>query len=170
MHAMTKATFELVYNEEIKITYLKKKQDEATKNHKETKSEMITGYMLQILDQSCHPHWLCPICSYKNYLNHFHDDCKFLWQTPIPNLANLLYDMWYKPEQVGHNVLEKFIENLSKMCSTEPTLHKSLCNCVTAATNLCRNNNFPPKQIKSVTGHKSIQSLGIYHRVKSNKK
>ena len=168
MHSMSKSTFELVYDEEIKITYLKRKQDETTKNHKETNSEIITGYMLQILDQNGHPHQLCPIHSYKNYINHVHDDCEYLWQTPIPNLANPLYDKWYKREQAHHNILEKFMGNLSKLCqlSQHYTIH---CIHVTAVTTLCRN-NFSLKQIMSVIGHNSIQSLGMYHRVKSDKK
>ena len=75
---------------------------------------------------------------------------------------------WYKPEQVGHNVLEKFVGNLSEMCefSQHYTNH---CIRVMATTNLCRN-NFSLKQIMSVTDNKSIQSLGIHHRVKSDEK
>ena len=126
-HSMTKSTFELVYNEETKITYLERMQDEVTKNHKETNNEIITGCMPQILDNNVHPHHICPIRSHKNYINHLHDDCDALWQTPIPNLANLLYDMWYKPKAVGHNTHEKFMGNLSKMVGLqEPALYQPL--------------------------------------------
>ena len=150
--SMTKSTFELVYNKETKITYLKRMKDEVTKNHKETNNEMITGYMPQILDNNGHPHCFFPIRSYKNFVNHLHDDCDALWQTLIPNLANLLHDIWYKPIAVGHNTHEKFMRNLSRMVglSQHCTNH---CIRVTAATNLCRN-NFIPKQIMSVMGHK----------------
>ena len=78
MHSMTKSTIKLVYDE-TDITYLKRMQDEATKNLEETNNEIITEYMPQILDRNGHPHCLCPVKSYENYINHPHDECDSLW-------------------------------------------------------------------------------------------
>ena len=44
------------------------------------------------------------------------------------------------------------------------------CTRVTGATNLARSGKYTPEQIMSVTGHKSIQSLCIYQRVKEDEK
>ena len=70
---------------------------------------------------------------------------------------------------MGHNTHEIFMSRLTKKTglSQHYTNH---CICVTGCTNLCRTGNFSAKQIMAVTGHKSIQSLGIYHRVKSDEK
>ena len=69
MENITKNTFKLEYDEESRITYLRKVEDEITKNHQETDSEVITGFMPQIIDiQTGLPHKLCLIRSYENYI------------------------------------------------------------------------------------------------------
>ena len=59
------------------------------------------------------------------------------------------------------------MENLSKACelSNHYTNH---CIRVTGATKLARCGKYIAKQIMSITGHKSIQSLCIYQRVKED--
>ena len=50
IHSMKKQTFELAFDVDTRIAYLKKKQDEMTINHKKCNSEIITGLMPAILD------------------------------------------------------------------------------------------------------------------------
>ena len=58
---MQKDTFNLVYDSETKITYVKKVKDELTKNHKEVNSEITTGFMPQMLKEDGTPHKMCPV-------------------------------------------------------------------------------------------------------------
>ena len=66
---------------------------------------------------------------------------------------------------MGHNPMEKFIGNLSKVCN----LSDYYTNHCIGTTKLTRE-NYSPHQIMAITGHKSIQSLGIYQRVKADEK
>ena len=45
---MTKSTFQLQYDTETQISYVRKVEDELTKNHQECDTEIITGFMPQI--------------------------------------------------------------------------------------------------------------------------
>ena len=56
MHEMTKKTFELKYDQDTKIAYVEKVQDELTKNHREANNEVVTGFMPQILTDNGTPH------------------------------------------------------------------------------------------------------------------
>ena len=81
-HGMTKGTFALKYDSESGISYIEKVIDEQTKNHNETTSEVVTGFMPQMLNESGRPHKYCTVCSFENYLDHLNPEVDNLWQTP----------------------------------------------------------------------------------------
>lgn len=168
IHDMTIDSFELVYDHETQITYVKKAKDEMTKNHKENDSVFVTGFMPQMLDTDGRPHKMCPVRSYENYIHKLNPANKSLWQTPIDRLKNLDKPVWYKNETMGHNPLDTFMSKLGKMCNLSQH-YTNHCIRVTGATNLFRG-NFNAKQIMAVTGHKSIESLAVYQRVRSDEK
>ena len=56
MHSMTKDTFALEFDVDTDVTYLRKAQDEVTKNDQETNEEVQTGFMPQIMDLNGHLH------------------------------------------------------------------------------------------------------------------
>ena len=155
IHSMTKDTLELNFDVDSKIAYLKKKRDEQTKNHKEFDSEVITGFMPQILDPNtgC-PHKMCPLRNYELYIYKLHPDINNLWQHALKEKPTDESAPWYSPTAVGHNPIEKFFGKLSKDCSLSQH-YTNHCIRVTGTTNLTRG-NFTAKQIMSVTGHKSI--------------
>ena len=161
--------FDLKFETDTAITYLQKVIDKMTKNHKETDAEVQTGFMHQMLDTNGQPHKYCPICSFENYVGHLNPNVKNLWQTPINKLSDLSKQVWYMPEGMGHNPIEKFMGKMSKMCqlSQHYTNH---CIRVTGGTRLQRDGQSTAKQIMSVTGHKSVQSLAVYQHVKEDKK
>ena len=150
-------TFDLVYDTETWITYVKKVVDELTKNHKEVNSEITTGFMPQILDVDGKPHKMCPVRSYENYINHLHKDSDELWQQPLKKIPRKEDDPWYKAKHVGHNPMEKFMSNLSEKCEL-PDYYTNHCIRVTGTTRLMRR-NITPRQIMSISGHKGITSL-----------
>ena len=168
IHGMTKDTFQLHYDNETKIPYVKKVIDEIQKNHTECDNEIITGFMPQMLDHLGNVHKLCPVRAFENYLNKLHPNNNSLWQKPAKQIPTDPLKSWYENVNVGHNTHDKFMTKLSTDCklSKKYTNH---CLRVTGITSLKRG-NFSDKQVMSVSGHKSIDSLAIYQRVKSDEK
>ena len=68
IHDMSVHTFELKYDTNTRITYVKKVVDEMTKNHCEKDSELITGFMPQMKNIDRTIAKLCPVRSYENYV------------------------------------------------------------------------------------------------------
>ena len=161
---MTKDTFELVYNADTQITFVKKVKDELTKNHKETNDENTTGFMPQLRNADGTKHKLCPVRSYENYINHLNPNSEWLWQQPLRAIpSNPFNTVWYKLGQLGHNPLEKFMGNLSTICQLSD-YYTNHCIRVMGATNLTRM-NYTARQIMAISGHKRINSLAIYQSV-----
>ena len=65
---MTKNTFQLEYDPETRMSYVRKIVDEIQKNHQETNEEIITGFMPQIIQPNGMPHKLYPVQAFENYL------------------------------------------------------------------------------------------------------
>ena len=73
-----------------------------------------------------------------------------------------------KPFHLGHNPMKTFMGNLSQICQLLD-YYTNHCIRITGTTKLTRE-NYTLRQIMSITGHKSIQSLGIYQCVKADEK
>ena len=165
---MTKETFRLSYDAQTKIAYVLKVKDEMTKNLQEFDNPVVTGFMPQILNPDGTVNKLCPVRSYENYLGHLNEKCPFLWQTPNDAAFEKGENIWYKNKRIGENTLGQFMTELSKNVVMQKK-YTNHCLRVTGTTNLTRC-NFTSKQIMSVTGHKSLQSLSMYQRVKADEK
>ena len=168
IYAMTKETFRLAYDTSTKISYILKSKDEMTKNHQESDSSIITGFMPQILNANGTVNKLCPVRSYENYLGHLNEQCPYLWQAANDAAFKKGEQIWYKNKRIGENTLGQFMTELSKHVKIKGK-YTNHCLRVTGTTNLTRC-NFTSKQTMSVTGHKSLQSLSMYQRVKADEK
>ena len=62
------------------MSYVMKVEDKLTKNHQVKDSELITGFIPQILNADGTLHKLCPICSFENYIGSLNPECDYLWQ------------------------------------------------------------------------------------------
>lgn len=163
---MTINTFALDYDTETQIAFVKKVQDELTKNRKDTDQEIVTGFMPQLLDNNGYPHKMCPVRSFENYIAHLNPKCKRLWPRPKSREPNSV--VWFKNRPVGHGPIDSFMSDLSALCNLSQR-YTNHCIRVTGVTTL-RRGHFNEKQVMSVTGHRSVQSLAIYQRVRSNEK
>lgn len=166
---MTKTTFDLHFDVETRIAYVRKVQDEMTKNHKQNDNEIITGFMPQLLDADGRPHKMCPVRSFENYMAHLHPNLDALWQQPkdkIPT-GNKNPMLWFDKRPLGHNPIDSFMSDLSNLCGLSQR-YTNHCIRVTGATRLGQ--RFTNKQVMSVTGHKSMESLAIYQRVAEDEK
>ena len=102
---------------------------------------------------------------------HLNPDCEFLFQRPKASAEiekSINPNIWFCNQKIGTNPLTAFMSKMNHGCDisrvyTNHSIH------VTGATFLSRN-NFSAKQIMSVTGHHSINSLVIYQKVLYNKK
>ena len=72
----TKDTFQLVHDEDTNMVYVKKVEDEETKNHKETDSEIITAFMPELKGSK-----MCPVMSFTTYMSALSPKTNYLWQT-----------------------------------------------------------------------------------------
>ena len=80
---MTKKAFQLCYDNETKMSFVKKVEDEMSKNHHENdQQEIITGFIPQLLQSNGTPHKLCPVRSFENYVRNLNEHNNKLWQHP----------------------------------------------------------------------------------------
>lgn len=165
---MTKSTFKLHFDVDTQIPFVKKVQDELTKNHKEGDEEIVSGFMAQILDTNGQPHRHCPIRSFENYIATLSPENNILWQQPKRCRPPPGIQEWYKPVLLGHNNIDNFMSMISSECDLSKR-YTNHCIRVTGSNKLTRG-KFIPKQIMSVTGHKSLESLAIYQRVQDDEK
>ena len=157
---MKQNMFKIIFDQKIDLIYIKKDKDELTKNHKECTNEIITGYMPELKG-----HKLCPVDSFREYFSHLNPNNEALWQTPIKKPKT---SVWYADSPVGKHTLADFMKNLS----TKAALSKIYTNHdirVTGCSVLALT-KFSDKQIMSVSGHKSCESLKIYKKVSSDEK
>ena len=165
---MTKSTFELKYDNEIGMAYVQKIEDEMTKNHQEVNNEIITGFMPQIVDTITGlPHKMCPVRSFENYVAHLNPESEMLWQVPL-TVKHKNPDIWYSKKHIGHNTLDKFLRRITEKLDVTQ-VYTNHCIRVTGITKFTRS-QFTAKQIMSVSGHKSLESLAIYQKVASDEK
>ena len=111
---MTKNTFQLEYDPETKMSYVRKIVDEIQKNHQETNEEIITGFMPQMIQPNGMPHKLCPVRAFENYLGKLNPNSDKLWQRPLRKLPKDPSLPWYQKENIGHNTHEKFMSKISE--------------------------------------------------------
>ena len=167
IYTMTRETFKFGFDQETGINYILKAKDEATKNHQESNNPVLTGYMPDILRPDGIPHKMCPVRSFKIYLDMMNEMCPFFWQAP--NIGGFKKGgKWFKNSRIGEATLGSFMADLSKSAKLSKR-YTNHCIRVTGATNLTRA-NFSSNQIMAVTGHKSVNSLAMYQRVQPNEK
>ena len=162
---MTKDPFKVVTDDESNMCYIVRAIDEETKNHKESNSEIISGYMHKIQGNK-----FCPVQLYLTYKISLDTRSEYLWQKP--RMKKIPADgkgTWFGPQQVGHNTIDGFITNIAEKYGMKDKGYSNHSLRATAITSLTRH-NFSNKQIMSLTGHKSMSSLAIYQKVNSNEK
>lgn len=77
MHSMTKNTFVLRRDPDTNKEFIRKYEDEMSKNHRAGDKESSSGIMPENPDSP-----LCPVKSFKLYFSKLHPGCDSLWQRP----------------------------------------------------------------------------------------
>ena len=142
--------------------YIVKYYDEQTKNHQMDLTDIQTACMVEIPESR-----YCPICSFLKYKEKLSPLLPDWWQSPKDKKWQHS-DVWYMNKKLGHNPLSTFMSEVSH----DADLSQSYTNHsirVTGTTYLtCK--QFTPKQIMSIMGHKSLNSLAIYQKVSTEEK
>ena len=163
MDSMKRSMFKVFYNETTDHEYVCKGEDEATKNHRETDNDILTNYMPENKDDK-----MCLVRSFKLYSSHLHPENPYLWQTPNVKPKDPNSPIWYTKMHLGKNTLGKFMTELSKDVSLSK-IYTNHCIHVTGTSILSRC-KYNDKEVMSITGHKSVQSLTVYQCVQQKKK
>ena len=157
MHKMRKNDFQLSFDQRTESWFVKKIHDELTKNHC-SREQIVTGYMPENRDDP-----LCPVASFKKYQDHLNVDNPYLWQKALENgcLKNDK-NIWYSKQHIGRNTLAKFMSEVSKKCDLSKMYsnHSIRATGITVLTRM----NYSNSQDMAISGHKSVQSLSIYQK------
>ena len=159
METMCKDHFKLLFYVKNESWFVVKAKDELTKNHKEIE-QIVSGIIPENKDDR-----LCPVRSYRLYMDHLNPDNPFLWQHHLEKINPNRPDVWYGLQHIGKNTLGKFMTLISSNCQ----LLKAYTNHsirVTGISVLTRQ-NFTASEIMSITGHKSVQTLANYQRTQN---
>ena len=139
--------------------------DEKTKNHQDD-TELITAFMPE-MPNSDHG----PVKNFMFYTSKLHPRCDDLWQQKkeeehLRCLEDT--DIWFKPRKIGSNPLAAFMSRISH--DTDLSRVYTNHSIRVTGTTLLGRCNFSAKQIMSVTGHRSVNSLSVYQKVSENEK
>ena len=159
---MTKHTFCIKTDPDIRMQYVCKKEDEPTKNHHENDNELISGFMPEAPG-----HNLCPVYSFMKLIDKLNSCCDRLWQKPRQIVKD--DSKWFCNVLLGKNTLSGFMKHLSIKCSLSLSYTNHSIR-VTGAT-IFSKCQFGSSQIMApATGHKSVSSLAEYQRVSDEEK
>ncbi len=164
LYKMTKDTFKVKKDLSMGLHYVVKTKDELDKNHSEKQTELVSGIMPELPGNV-----LCPVESFIMYLDHLHPDCPYLWQCPKnPRECTGKTRHYYYNKRISENTLATFMSKLSHSADLSQVYTNHSVR-VTGTTFLTRA-NFTAKQVMSVTGHQSVNTLAIYKKVNENDK
>jgi hypothetical protein len=130
-------------------------RDFLTKNHRATDTTKSTeAILMEVGGENC------PVQLVKRYLSLLVPNNAFLWQKPNCHLSNTS-SKWYHDVKVGQNTIAKMMSRIS----TEFHLSEPYTNhCVRATAITLLGLEFGDVDICSISGHKSLNALGIYKR------
>ena len=158
-----KSTFKLETDINTGIKYIRKDIDEQTKNH-QMDTEFVNSTMTEMPNSPP-----CPVASFMTYMTKLHPKCDYLWQQPKKiEDQQIETDIWYKPCKIGPNPLSTFMSRLS--ADAKLSMNYTNHSIRSTATTMLGRAQFTPKQIMSVTGHRSVNSLSVYQKVSENER
>jgi hypothetical protein len=127
-------------------------RDFMTKNHREIDNTKAS--IALIVESGDHN---CPVNLIRDYLDKLNVGNPNLWQRPSKTMG----DRWYDDQKVGQNAISTMMKKICATCSLEK-LYTNHCVRATAITML--GHSFGDNDIRSISGHKSLNSIGIYKR------
>ena len=133
----------------------------ATKNHQGGLSDAEDESDAKIFSAPDHPR--CPVKTIKNYLSHLNPKLDVLFQRPreVRSFNPDENKVWFCNAPLGLNTLNTMMKSMSSRAGIQPHLTNH-CLRATSVTVLS-DGNCETRHIRSVTGHKSDQSIESYN-------
>lgn len=152
-HSMLKSDLHIITNANGKMeVHLR---DFMTKNHRVLDaSKSTSAFIVEVGSEHC------PVGLINRYLSLLPIENPYLWQKP--NTSNYVSSgKWYYNSKVGENQIKSMMKRICVACNinTPYTNH-----CVRATSITVLGAQFGDNDICSVSGHKSLNALGIYKR------
>jgi hypothetical protein len=138
-------------------------KNELTKNHREVNEDAESGGRISSVPGNSK----CPVKIIESYLDKLNPNCSSLWQKPKKNVSTS-NPLWYDAVPLGHNSLATIMKNISTFCGLQ-TIYTNHCLRVSACSFL-GDAGFTDLNVLSVSKHKSVSALGVYKRVKTDRK
>ena len=146
-----------IFSDDSAHEFIKQSRDEKNKNHSEFDNEESIGGRIFATKSK-----LCPVINFKLLLSKLNPKCPYLWQKPklVSNFD--VNPIWFENRKLGHNSISKFMKRISEICELS-RIYTNHCLRVTSVSVLGEN-GYSDIDIQSVSGHKSLNSLGVYKR------
>lgn len=143
--------------------FLYQEEDELNKNHRENdKEKSIGGRAYENIEN---PN-ICPVKIYLRYLSKLHPACNRLWQYTKASI-NENDTIWFTNRPIGINSIGAWMKSISRFCNLT-AIYTNHCLRVTCISIL--GEEYCENDIKEISGHKSISSLGIYKKMGDDKR
>jgi hypothetical protein len=134
-------------------------RDFLTKNHREgDRTKSTNAFIAEVGGTNC------PIKIVSDYLEKLNVANTFLWQKP--NKDFLKTGLWYSNAKVGVNMVKKMMRKICEVCHLEGNYTN---HCVRATAITILGKTFEDTDVQAVSGHKSLNALGIYKRTSNEK-
>ena len=133
----------------------------ATKNHQGGLNDVEDESDAKIFSVPESPK--CPVKTIKNYLSHLNPKQDALFQRPkeVRSFSPEEEKVWFCNAPLGANTLDSMLKSMSSRAGIQPHLTN---HCLRATTvTVLSDSNCETRHIKSVTGHKSDQSIESYN-------
>lgn len=158
-----KDTFRVYADPGSSLHYMIKQYDGNTKDHQMDQVTSISAFIPEIPDSK-----FCPVYIFQLYQSKLDPKSSYFRQYPKSGKNADLGGFWHFPTKIGFNPLATIMSKMSHTIELSK-VYTNHSIWVTGATFLHRN-NYTPKQIMSITGHKLLNALAIYQKVLPNEK
>lgn len=151
----TKLTFK-IETDQFGNEYICQNIDELTKNHRQND----TSNTFKAKAYAIPEYEKCPVKIFKLYISKLNPNCDRFWQYIKASFCPE-ESCWYTGKPIGINTLSSFMKKISQFCKLS-SIYSNHCirvTCISALGEL-----FSENDIKHISGHKSISSLGIYKK------
>ena len=137
--------------------------NERTKNHRETNESIESGGVLPHVRGNSKS----PAMIFYTYFQSLNKENIYLWQRPNP-LFLQAGQCWYQNKKQGLHTLSTMMKAISQRCSIEAEYTNHSIRAATCT--LLGEIGYSDLDVQAISQHKSVNALGIYKRVKIDKK
>ena len=108
----------------------------------------------------------CPVSLLQKYIKKLNPKNEYMWQRPVLSFRESDC-VWYVNQKIGINTVAKFMQQISHYAK----LSKAYTNhCVRATSITVMSQAWPDTDVQVISGHKSLNALGIYKKMDKDKK